>query len=90
MELTGAQLQHINTLSDAELRQWVQDDAYRAQMIAYFGAEEYTALREILAVPPRFAGTGAEVIVLPGIMGSDLNQETRRRNLSSWPTVWEG
>lgn len=68
--LTPENFCYLNKLSETELKQHIQDDAYRPQMIAYFGQEEYESLRELLAARPRFSILGTEIILLPGIMGS--------------------
>lgn len=72
MALTNEELRSLNALSDAELERRLRDEAYRSQLQEYFGKEEYESLRELLAAPPHFAGPGAEIILLPGIMGSEL------------------
>jgi pimeloyl-ACP methyl ester carboxylesterase len=77
--LTGESFYHLNGLSETELKQHIQDKAYRQEMIAYFGEEEYETLRELLAARPKFAGLNTEIILLPGIMGSELADESRRK-----------
>ena len=69
----------LNTLSDTELKQYIQDESYRPQMTAYFGEEEYESLRELLDNQPDFAELETEIILLPGIMGSELADEDNNK-----------
>ncbi len=71
MNLTSQQFSDINALSDSDLEERLKDDDYRSEMVEYFGEEEYETLRKILTAPPHFA-LGADIILLPGIMGSEL------------------
>jgi pimeloyl-ACP methyl ester carboxylesterase len=74
--LTPEDFSFFNGLSETELKQHIQDEEYRPQMIAYFGEEEYESLRELLAVRPKFSKRETEIILLPGIMGSELIDES--------------
>jgi pimeloyl-ACP methyl ester carboxylesterase len=77
--LTPEHFSYFNELSETELKQHIQDEAYRLQMIAYFGEEEYESLRELLAARPKFSKLETEIILLPGIMGSELEDESKRK-----------
>ena len=79
MTLTVEDFFWLNTLSDTELEQYIQDDLYRLQMTAYFGEEEYESLRELLTDRPRLAVLETEIILLPGIMGSELADESKNK-----------
>ncbi len=73
MTLTPEEFNRVNALSDMELEQYLRDGTDREQLGEYFGGEEeYESLRDLVTAPPHFAGRGAEVILLPGIMGSEL------------------
>ncbi|MDF5728781.1 MAG: alpha/beta hydrolase [Rhizonema sp. PD38] len=72
-------ISEINVLRKAELKQYLQDEIYRPQMIAYFGEEEYESLRELLDTPPHFGARETEIILLPGIMGSELADSSRKK-----------
>ena len=79
MTLTVEDFFWLNTLSDNELEQYIQDDLYRPQMTAYFGEEEYESLRELLTDRSRLALLETEIILLPGIMGSELADESKNK-----------
>ena len=80
MNLTHDDFCYINSLNETELKQYIQDENYRTQLIAYFGEEEYESLKELLVARPHLAGLAeTEIILLPGIMGSELADEGRRK-----------
>ncbi|MDF5731254.1 MAG: hypothetical protein PUP92_25445 [Rhizonema sp. PD38] len=66
---------YLNSLSETQLKHYIQNETYRPQMIEYFGQQEYESLRELLAARPNFSTLGTEIILLPGIMGSELMDE---------------
>ncbi|MBD2694323.1 lipase family alpha/beta hydrolase [Anabaena catenula] len=76
MSLTSEEFCWFNELSDTELKQYIKDGSYPSQMTAYFGEDEYESLRELLTAPPHFAVLETEIILLPGIMGSELADES--------------
>ena len=79
MTLTVEDFFWLNTLNDTELEQYIQDDLYRPQMRAYFGEEEYELLRELLTDRANLALLETEIILLPGIMGSELADESKNK-----------
>lgn len=79
MTLTVEDFRWLNTLNDRDLKQYIQDDSYREKMTAYFGEEEYESLRELLDNQPDFAELETEIILLPGIMGSELADEDNNK-----------
>ena len=79
MTLTVEDFFWLNTLNDTELEQYIQNDLYRPQMTAYFGEEEYESLRELLTDRSRLTLLETEIILLPGIMGSELADETKNK-----------
>jgi len=60
--------------SDAQIEEWLITGAHRPELAAYFGAAEYRALaalaRRARRTPP--AAPGLSVLIVPGIMGSQL------------------
>ena len=60
--------------SDTQIEQWLASGAHRRELVAYFGNREYRALaalaRRACAVP--LADPGQRVLLVPGIMGSQL------------------
>ena len=60
--------------SDATVGEWLASGEHRAELSAYFGATEYRELKALARraqrTPP--AAADASVIVVPGIMGSQL------------------
>lgn len=72
MNLSLEDFYRLNNLNQQELEQSLLDESKREQMIAYFGEEEYHSLRELLEIPKDFAELETEIILLPGIMGSEL------------------
>jgi pimeloyl-ACP methyl ester carboxylesterase len=63
--------------SDAQVEQWLASGAHRRELGAYFGSSEYRGLarlaRRAQAAP--VADPGLRVLVVPGIMGSQLGLE---------------
>ena len=72
MDLSLENFYSLNKLNDQELEQYLLDESNRDQMVAYFGEDEYNSLREILTTKQDFAELETEIILLPGIMGSEL------------------
>ena len=79
MIATDSALDHVTPYdrfawSDATVGEWLASGAQRAALTAYFGAAEYRALaalaRRARRTPPAAAAPG--VIIVPGIMGSQL------------------
>ncbi|MBV8497219.1 MAG: hypothetical protein JO361_10595, partial [Gammaproteobacteria bacterium] len=60
--------------SDTQIEQWLASGAHRRELVAYFGNREYRALaalaRRACTVP--LANPGQRVLLVPGIMGSQL------------------
>lgn len=65
--------------SDAQIETWLASGERRQELTAYFGASEYRALavlaRRALRAPP--AEAGLRVLLVPGIMGSQLGLPRR-------------
>ena len=79
MIATDSALDHVTPYdrfawSDATVGEWLASGAQRAALTAYFGAAEYRALaalaRRARRTPP--AAAAPRVIIVPGIMGSQL------------------
>jgi PGAP1-like protein len=60
--------------SDTQIEQWLASGARRAELEAYFGSGEYRALAALArrARATRIADPGLRVLLVPGIMGSQL------------------
>jgi hypothetical protein len=65
--------------SDAQIETWLASGEHRQELTAYFGAGEYRALaalaRRVRTAPP--ADAGLRVLIVPGIMGSQLGLPRR-------------
>jgi pimeloyl-ACP methyl ester carboxylesterase len=60
--------------SDTQIEQWLADGAHRSELVAYFGAAEHRALAALArrARATRVADPTLRVLIVPGIMGSQL------------------
>jgi pimeloyl-ACP methyl ester carboxylesterase len=60
--------------SDTQIERWLADGAYRGELAAYFGAAEHRALAALArrARATRVADPTLRVLIVPGIMGSQL------------------
>lgn len=60
--------------SDTQIEQWLARGSLRTELTAYFGAAEYRALAALArrAAGARIADPGLRVLIVPGIMGSQL------------------
>jgi len=59
--------------SDTQVEQWLASGERRRELMAYFGAAEYRALAALARRAQRLRpGAAARVLVVPGIMGSQL------------------
>ncbi|TLY85694.1 MAG: hypothetical protein E6K37_07355, partial [Gammaproteobacteria bacterium] len=65
--------------SDAQIETWLASGERRQELTAYFGAGEYRALaalaKRVRRAPP--ADAGLRVLIVPGIMGSQLGLARR-------------
>jgi pimeloyl-ACP methyl ester carboxylesterase len=85
MALTSDEFHRVNSLNDNELKQYLREGTERELLVEYFGGEEaYESLKKIVisetpAVPADskavFGVRGSEIILLPGIMGSELEDK---------------
>ena len=64
--------------SDLEVEQWLAGGAHPQELRAYFGAAEYRARAALARRAARPADPGLRVLVVPGIMGSQLGLERAR------------
>jgi hypothetical protein len=60
--------------SDTQIEEWLAAGAHRTELIAYFGAVEYRQLSPLsrLSQRARPAAAALRVLIVPGIMGSQL------------------
>jgi pimeloyl-ACP methyl ester carboxylesterase len=102
MVLSAEQFRDINDLSADTVKQCLRDGSQRDSLVEYLGGEDqYEFLRALVNQAPvirsqigqNFAGVGAEIILLPGIMGSELKDETYGKvwvdyvGLAVWKTL---
>ena len=89
MSRSDSPLEHVTPYdrfawSDVEIEQLLASGEHRNELIAYFGAQEYRELAKLARLAQRKQGSGQRsdnrphVIIVPGIMGSQLGLLRRR------------
>ena len=72
MAISSDEFSKLNQLSDLEIEGYLLSGEYESQLREFFGSVQYDELRDLARQPEHFAGPGLDIVLLPGIMGSEL------------------